>query len=176
MVRRAAGLRGQRYRRDNGRLRGPAHRRTGRDAGVRLTVDVRRRRAADLRFRASRRRSAVVRRRRGCGRMRMRMRIRIRRLGRGIRHARFRPVEIARLRRRGMRRRRWWWLGVRVLGMRGLTVMRMRGRCRQCRRRAVAVRARQLRRRRRHRAAATVMAHRWQYVLRAHHLQTFQIM
>lgn len=76
LVRRAAGLRGQRYRRGDGRLGGTADRRTGHDAGIRLAVNVWRRRAADFRLGAGWRRRGVMRRRRRRGRGRMRIRIR----------------------------------------------------------------------------------------------------
>jgi len=85
LVRRTAGLRGQRYRRSDRWFGRPAHWRTGHNPGVRLAVNVRWRRTADLWFRTSRRRCSIVRRCCRRGRGRMRMRVRIRGFGRAVR-------------------------------------------------------------------------------------------
>lgn len=116
LVRRAPGLRGERYRGRDRRFGCPADRGPGHDTGIRFPVDVRRRWTTDFRLGASR--CGVMRGRRCRGRMRMR--IRIRGLGSSVGQARFRPGEITRLGRRWMR-----WL-MRMLGVRRLSIVRMR--------------------------------------------------
>lgn len=116
LVRRATGLRGERYRGGDRRLRGPAHRGPGHDPGIRFPVDVWRRRAADFRLRAGRRGVMRGRRRRG----RMRMRVRIRGLGSSVGQARLGPGQITGLGRRRVRR----LMG--MLGVGRLPIVRVR--------------------------------------------------